>query len=297
MVFLTDSGLETDLVFHHGIDLPAFAAFPLLGGRQEGLLRDYFTSHATLAGDRGLGIVMETPTWRANSDWGAELSVDAAALASANTRAVTLVRECGGASSGQVVVSGCVGPRGDGYVADTSMTPEQARDYHSPQIATLAEAGADRVSALTLSYVAEAVGVCMAASRIGIPAVISFTVETNGRLPDGTGLGAAVDAVDAATGGSAAFFMVNCAHPDHVAQADVVWGERLKGIRANASRMSHAQLDASAVLDDGDPLELAVLLTDLHVRNPGVDVLGGCCGTDLRHIRALAAQLREQRPA
>jgi S-methylmethionine-dependent homocysteine/selenocysteine methylase len=292
MVFLTDSGLETDLVFNHGVDLPAFAAFPLLGTAQEELLRDYFTSHAELAGRHGLGIVLSTPTWRANRDWGAELGVDVAGLATANARSVALVRECGTASSGQVVVSGCLGPRGDGYVADTSMTPEQARDYHSPQIATLAEAGVDHVAALTLSYVDEAVGVCLAAEQIGIPAVISFTVETDGRLPDGTGLGAAVAAVDDASAGSAAYFMVNCAHPDHVARADAVWGDRLKGVRANASRMSHAELDASEVLDDGNPDELARLLLDVPARTPGVDVLGGCCGTDLRHLAALAAQLR-----
>lgn len=282
--FLTDSGLETDLVFHHGVDLPAFAAFPMLETPQEQLLADYVAAHGAVASEHGLPIIIETPTWRANADWGAQLGYDAKALDRVNRRAVALGRQ----SAPEALVSGCLGPRGDGYVVGEAMAADQAMAYHRPQIRSLAEGGAHLVSALTLSYADEAVGIALAAREVGVPAVISFTVEVDGRLPDGTGLEAAVRAVDAATDGSPAYYMVNCAHPEHVAAAGATWGQRLLGLRANASRMSHAELDESEVLDDGDPAELAAQLV-----GSGATVLGGCCGTDLRHIQALAGALRD----
>jgi S-methylmethionine-dependent homocysteine/selenocysteine methylase len=289
--FLTDSGLETDLVFHHDVDLPAFAAFPLLGGPQEGLLRDYYASHVAVAEATGLGIVLETPTWRANTDWGAELGYDAPALARANGAAVALLGEARAGASVPVVVSGCLGPRGDGYVVDRVMTPTEAAAYHAPQVEALAAAGADLVTVLTVTYAAEGSGIALAARQAGLPVVVSFTVETDGRLPDGSPVDDAVAEVDAATDGYPAYFMLNCAHPDHYASAPITWGERLRGVRANASRMSHAELDDSEVLDDGDPLELGHQLAGLHRTSPGVTVLGGCCGTDVRHIRELASVL------
>jgi homocysteine S-methyltransferase len=294
VVFLTDSGLETDLVFSGGWDLPDFAAYPLLE-RDDGraALRRYVDEHLEVARDAGLGIVVETPTWRASPDWGARLGHDLAALTAVNQRAAQLVdqarRDAGDVT---VVVSGCLGPRGDGYVAGEQMTPAQAADYHRPQVEAFADSPVDLVSALTLTGVAEAVGVVEAARAAGLPVVVSFTVETDGRLPDGTPLGDAVRAVEDATGGAAAYFMVNCAHPDHLAPAldpGADWWPRLRGVRANASRMSHAELDDAPELDAGDPGELARQLADL--RPLGVTVLGGCCGTDVRHIRALAGEL------
>lgn len=292
-VFLTDSGLETDLVFAGGWDLPEFAAYPLLD-RDDGraALRAYVDEHLRVARDAGLGIVVETPTWRASSDWGARLGHDAAALTSLNRRGAQLVDEARQGVGGTVVVSGCLGPRGDGYVAGAQLTAAQAADYHRPQVEAFADSPADLVSALTLTGVLEAVGVVRAAGSAGLPVVVSFTVETDGRLPDGTPLGDAVRAVDDATGGAAAYFMVNCAHPDHLAPAvdpGADWWPRLRGVRANASRMSHAELDAAPELDAGDHVELARQLADL--RPLGVTVLGGCCGTDVRHIRALAAEV------
>ena len=292
-VFLTDSGLETDLVFAGGWDLPDFAAYPLLD-TDDGLaaLRAYVDEHLRVAQEAGLGIVVETPTWRASSDWGARLGHDAAALTSCNRRAAQLVDEARQGVDVPVVVSGCLGPRGDGYVAGEQMTAAQAADYHRPQVEAFAGGPVDLVSALTLTGAAEAVGVVQAAGAAGLPVVVSFTVETDGRLPDGTPLGDAVRAVDDATGGAAAYFMVNCAHPEHVAPAvdpAADWWPRLRGVRANASRMTHAELDAAPELDAGNPDELARQLVDL--RPLGVSVLGGCCGTDVRHIRALAAEV------
>jgi homocysteine S-methyltransferase len=293
-VFLTDSGLETDLVFNGGWDLPDFAAYPLLD-RDDGraALRSYVDAHVQVARDAGLGIVVETPTWRASSDWGARLGHDARALASLNQRGAQLVDDARrGVDDVTVVVSGCLGPRGDGYVPGAQMTAAEAADYHRPQVEAFADSPADLVSALTLTGVSEAVGVVEAARAAGLPVVVSFTVETDGRLPDGTPLGDAVRAVDDATGGAAAYFMVNCAHPDHLAGAldpAADWWPRLRGVRANASRMSHAELDEAPELDAGDPDELARQLADL--RPLGITVLGGCCGTDVRHIRALAREV------
>lgn len=294
--WLTDSGLETDLIFHHGVELPCFASFVLLGTEAgTALLRSYFTEHAELAATSGLGIVLESPTWRASEDWGRELGYDAARLASVNEKAVRLLQEVRTDVGGgrPLLISGCIGPRGDGYRADDRPTVQAATDYHRAQVEALAAAGADLVSALTLTYVEEAIAVAIAASEAGVPVVLSFTVHTTGDLIDGSRLGAAIEAVDEQTGGYPAYYMVNCAHPDHVAGgADGgPWMQRLLGVRANASRMSHDELDESETLDDGDPDELAADLLDLTGSFPALRVFGGCCGTDLRHIAATGRAL------
>ena len=289
-LFLTDSGLETDLIFHGGWDLPHFAAFPLLDDpRGRAALREYFAAHVRVAEQAGRPVVLETPTWRASADWGDLLGRDAAELDRLNRDAVRLVQQVRDEHpSARVLVSGCIGPRGDGYRAG-AMTAEQAQQYHAPQVRSLAAAGADLVTGMTLSTADEAVGLVLAASAAGVPVVVSFTVEVDGRLPDGSALAEAVQAVDAATGAAAAYFMVNCAHPLHVwpALGEQV-GDRLVGLRANASRRSHAELDEAEVLDEGDPVELARELLELRGAHPSLAVLGGCCGTDVRHIRALA---------
>lgn len=294
--WLTDSGLETDLIFHHGVELPCFASFVLLETEAgTALLRRYFMEHAEVAATSGVGIVLESPTWRASEDWGRELGYDAARLASVNEKAVRLLHEVRTDVGGgrPLVISGCIGPRGDGYRADDRPTVQAATDYHRAQVDALAAAGADLVSALTLTYVEEAIAVATAASEAGIPVVLSFTVGTTGDLIDGSRLGAAILAVDEQTDRYPAYYMVNCAHPDHVAGgADGgPWTERLLGVRANASRMSHAELDESETLDDGDPDELAAGLLDLTRSFPALRVFGGCCGTDLRHIAATGRAL------
>ena len=291
--FITDGGLETSLIFRQGIELPEFAAFTLLddeAGRDA--LRAYFRPYLALARERGVGIVLDTPTWRANPDWGAQLGYDAAALAHANRAAVELVRQLGEAAhtGHPVIVAGGVGPRGDGYVAHERMTAWQAAAYHAPQLAAFADAGADVASALTLAYAEEAIGYVQAATAAGLPAVASFTVETDGRLPSGQPLRAAIEQVDEGTGGAATYFMVNCAHPTHFAPAleePGAWRERIRGVRANASARSHEELDADETLDDGDPLELAARYAELRERLPWLAVLGGCCGTDERHVAAI----------
>ena len=293
--FLTDSGLETTLIFKEGIDLPSFAAFVLLetsDGRRR--LRRYFERHAQIAREADCGFIAEAPTWRANPDWGRALGYDGPALAAINTSAITLLadlRDRDGRGRYDYVISGCVGPRGDGYDASREISAEEAEQYHAEQIAAFALTEADLVSALTLTNSAEAIGITRAAQKAGMPVVISFTLETDGHLPSGEPLGEAILKVDAETDCGAAYFMINCAHPTHfedALEAGGRWVGRLRGVRANASRKSHAELDAAAELDDGDPHQLASEYATLVARFPELTILGGCCGTDERHIDQIA---------
>ena len=296
-VFLTDTGIETTLIFHDGFDLPYFAAVTLLrdeAGRQR--LDRYFLDHAQLAAQSGTGFIIESATWRASPDWGDLLGYSRTALTDANRLAVeSLVAQRSELDSDiDVVVSGCIGPRGDGYDGTALMAAKQARDYHAEQVQTFAGTDADMVHAMTMTYPDEAVGVVLAAREAEIPVAISFTVETDGVLPDSTGLGEAIERVDDATGGAAAYFAINCAHPTHFAHVldpDAAWSQRLRGVRANASRKSHAELDESESLDPGDPVELGAQYADLRRRSPNLTVLGGCCGTDVRHLQAIADAL------
>ena len=293
-LFVTDGGMETTLIFRDGFELPEFASFVLLDD-QAGLeaLRGYYESYARLADELGAGIVLDTPTWRASADWGERLGYEGERLADVNRRAVALLQEVRERSGDAptILISGCLGPRGDGYVLGETMEAAEAERYHEPQVAVLVAAGVDLVSALTLTYAAEATGIVRAAQRHGVPVVISFTVETDGRLPSGQGLGEAIEEVDRETGGAAAYFMVNCAHPTHFAhvlEPGAPWLERLAGLRANASQKSHEELDASDELDAGDPDELAARYRSLRDVLPRLAVVGGCCGTDERHIAAVA---------
>jgi S-methylmethionine-dependent homocysteine/selenocysteine methylase len=294
-VFLTDSGIETVLIFHHGYELPDFAAFVLLDD-EAGIetLRSYYRDHAALARAAGAGFIFESPTWRASPDWAARLGYTDEALAAANRKAIDTLVKIRSELEGDgppMVVSGCVGPRGDGYQPSALMTAGEAQGYHSTQIGTFAETEADMVTAITITYADEALGIVRAAHDAGMPAVVSFTVGTDGVLPDGTSLEQAISVVDDAPGGGPAYYMVNCAHPthfDHVLESGGQWCERLRGIRANASRMSHAELDEAEELDDGDPQELGQQYEQLRASLPEITVLGGCCGTDLRHVQQIA---------
>lgn len=290
---LTDSGLETWLVFVKAVTLPDFASFPLLDEPDgSALLAEYFRDHLQVAQRSGAGVVLETPTWRANADWGARLGYDAAALDRINRDSVDFLRQLAAEfPEVDVQVSGNLGPRGDGYAPDQLMSADEAESYHQAQIDSFAAAGADRVTILTATHAGEAVGVARAAARAEIPAVISFTVETDGRLPSGQSLFDAIAEVDSQTFSYALYFGINCAHPDHFTaslDASPTASGRIGLLRANASRMSHAELDEAEELDDGDPDELASQYADLVARHPSLQLLGGCCGTDVRHVAAIA---------
>lgn len=297
-LYLTDGGLETSLIFHHDMDLPEFASFVVFQSADKTeVLRNYYRRYLDIAARSGSGFVLEGATWRASRDWGAKIGYDEAALAHVNRRAVQLMQELRDeyAPSGiPIVVSGNVGPRGDGYVAGAQMTAEEATAYHRQQIRVLADAGVDLVTAMTMTYPAEAIGIVRAVAECGLPSVIGFTTETDGRLPNGATLRDAIAEVDDASDGGPAYYMINCAHTDHfshtLAEAQS-WTQRIGGIRANASRLSHAELDEAEELDDGDPTEFGLLHRQLHDRMPHISVFGGCCGTDHRHVQSVCSAL------
>lgn len=301
-VIVTDAGLETWLVFDHGIDLPAFAAYPLAATPEgRALLTEYYGHYADIARSIDAAVLLDAPTWRANPDWAETLGHDRATLSELIAAAVGVVADVrrGWTGNQPFLVGGAVGPRGDGYVIGSTMDADAAADYHSYQITAMASAGVDVVDALTLGYVDEAVGITRAAEAAGLPVVISFTVETDGRLPSQMSLAEAIEQTDAATNGYATHFMVNCAHPTHFAHVldgTAPWAARIGGLRANASQLSHAELDEMVELDSGDPDDLAARYVDLRASLPNLHVLGGCCGTDHRHVAAIAAAWQASAP-
>ena len=291
---LTDSGLETTLVFEEGLDLPCFASYPLLeteSGQQK--LRAYYERHLAIAAKHGTGFLLEAPTWRASRDWGKQLGHTPTDLERLNKAAISLLTDIREKAEdvSPIFISGNLGPRGDGYIADLAMTTDDAESFHAEQIRWLSGTGIDLISAFTICSVNEGVGIIRAASGAGLPCVLSYTVETDGRLPDGTPLGEAITRSDLMTGSAAEYYMINCAHPTHfldVIDGEAEWVERIKGIRANASRLSHAELDEAEELDPGNPVELGDEYAELMQILPDLRVFGGCCGTDSRHIEAIA---------
>jgi S-methylmethionine-dependent homocysteine/selenocysteine methylase len=293
-LFLTDSGFETTLVFLDGIDLPCFASFDLMKSPQGAAhTRTYYEQHIAIAKRYGTGFILESATWRANPDWGAKLGYSLEALALANRRSVELMstlRDAHETPQSPMAVSGNIGPRGDGYKVEQAMSAKEAEDYHGWQIGIFRETDADMVSAFTINYVEEAIGVVRAAEAAGMPCVISFTLEIDGNLPTGQSLKSAIEQVDREAGATPAYYMINCAHPEHfqnVLKKGESWHSRIRGLRANASRRSHAELDAASDLDAGDAHELGQQYRDLRSKLRHVNILGGCCGTDHRHVEQI----------
>ncbi len=293
-LFLTDGGMETTLIFHEGLDLPDFAAFNLLKNEAGyRTIERYFHTYINIAQQHQVGFILESATWRANPDWGTRLGYSSAALTEMNRRAIALLHDIRRDTETErtpMVISGCIGPRGDGYIANQAMTAEEAADYHRSQIETFRDADADLVTAITMNYAEEAIGIARAAQALEMPVVISLTVETDGNLPTGQSLKDAIVQIDEATDQAPAYYMLNCAHPTHFAAAlanNEPWLTRIRGIRANASQKSHAELNESETLDDGNPEELGHQYRHLLSRLPHINVLGGCCGTDHRHIAAI----------
>lgn len=293
--FLTDGGLETWLFFLEGFEAPEFAAIVLMDDdRARQAMRRYFDGFLSIAERAGTGFVLDTVTWRGCVEWGPKLGrtrQDMLRLSSDAARFAVSIRDAWRTRLPSILVNGVVGPAGDGYRPGALPSVEAAFAMHSPQVRTLAEAGVDMISAITMTNVGEAVGIVRAAREVGLPVVISFTVETDGSLPTGQSLGDAIRAVDAATDAAPAYYMVNCAHPDHFSDAVTArsdWTHRVGGLRANASRLSHAELDDAETLDEGDPREFGELHAGLAGNLPNLRVVGGCCGTDHRHVSSLS---------
>jgi S-methylmethionine-dependent homocysteine/selenocysteine methylase len=292
-IFVTDGGLETFMIMKEGWDLPGFGSFVLLDSEEGcGALNRYYRRYLSIAREHNCGFILESPTWRANPAWLERLGYEAESLDRFNHRAIRLlhrIRE--GEDNGMLIlISGCIGPRDDGYRSSLKMSPGEAEEFHTSQISAFREIGADMVTALTINYVEEAIGIVRAAASEQMPVVVSFTVEKDGRLPSGESLREAVQRVDVCTNQGAEYFMINCSHPTHILpglRAGEAWTERILGIRANASSLSHEELDQAEELDEGDPVELAEQY--VYVRNalPILRVLGGCCGTDHRHVEEI----------
>lgn len=296
-IFLADAGLETDLIFNHGIEIREFAAHTLLPEAEgRAALERYFTGFLELAREAGAGFVLDTVTWKAHRHWAADLAQDIGELRAANEDAVELASTLRARFEGgpPIVINAVIGPRGDAYRPERRISAEDAASYYAEQLGWLAATDIDMVTGLTFNQSSEAAGLVRAATELDLPVAISFTVETDGRLPDGQPLDDAIRSVDAQTGAGTAYFMVNCAHPDHFAGAlrDEDWARRIRGIRANASRRSHAELDEAPELDAGDPHELGQLYAALHARMPWLNLFGACCGADLRHVTEIAGALR-----
>ena len=291
--FISDGGLETDLIFHEGAEMPLFASFVLLDspeGRE--MLRRYAKRYFDLAQSAGRGFVLGTPTWRANGGWGSKLGLDDAGIRDVNRRAMAFARELRDAHPWRdhILIEGALGPAGDGCAPEQLLTTPEASRLHSAQLETFAEEGVDLASAFTITHTGEAIGIVNRARELSLPFALSFTVETDGRLPTGQDLGSALDEVETATQGYARYYGINCAHPEHFqAQLPSAWLNRIGVIRPNASRCSHAELDEATELDDGDPDEFGALYAAMAKRLPELRVVGGCCGSDMRHIEALIA--------
>lgn len=300
-LFLTDGGMETTLIFLEGFDLPSFASFDLFKDKKGyKAIEDYFYRYLQIAKDCETGFILETPTWRASPDWMKKLGYSDSAMAEINEKAVDLMIDLKKAFENDlpsIVISGCVGPRGDGYSPINLMTVEDAQEYHSSQIRIFINKPVDIISALTMNYLEEAAGIALACNSMNLPVVISFTVETNGKLPTGMTLKEAIEQVDGIVQDPPIYYMINCAHPSHFIEelrggAEESWIKRIRGIRANASSKSHAELDESVDLDRGNPAELGLMYKKLKALLPHINVLGGCCGTDEEHVLEIIKQVK-----
>lgn len=297
--FLSDSGVETTMIFHEGFDMPSGEAFKFMETEEgRAWFTRYFRRHAEMARKAEMGFIFESPTWRANGAWGGKLGFAEDRLARINRESIGLMADIRAdmeTASSPMVLSGCIGPLGDGYRPDPKLTAGEAQERHGLQARAFAETDADMIAAITMTNVEEATGVVRAAAEVGLPVCVSFTVETDGRLPTGQTLQEAIEEVDHNTNGRPAYYMINCAHPTHfegtLAEGNG-WLKRIRGLRANASRRSHAELDESPELDVGDPQELGAQYKALIDRHPHITVLGGCCGTDHRHVEQIGLACR-----
>jgi S-methylmethionine-dependent homocysteine/selenocysteine methylase len=293
-LFLTSGGLETTLVYHEKVELPCFASFPLLKDESKSeWMKNFFRQFMKIGQKYQTGFILESPTWRANPDWIKKLGYDDQDIIESNQKSIELLEQIRNefeTDKFKIVLNGCVGPRGDGYNPTLIMSPEQAQQYHQTQIKIFSQTNADMITAMTINYTDEAIGIARAAKQAGIPVAISFTVETDGKLPNGQTLKEAIQIVDKETNNTPVYYMINCAHPTsfaHLFTPDETCFDRIHGIKGNASKKSHAELEQSTQLDDGNPVEFAEDYKQLLLKLKNLNVLGGCCGTDCRHLEQI----------
>jgi len=302
--YLTEGGAETEILYKWGFELPEFAMFPLLDNSEaDAVIRGMYRRYFDVAEAHDTGLLILGHDYRASPDWGAKLGYTPEALVEMQHRTIQFLTDMRTEYEGRVTdvyVGGCIGPRGDAYGTGGDITESEAEDYHSVQLTTLKETDADMAVAVTLNNIPEAVGIVRAAAAIGFPVGISLTLTTQGRLRSGPSLREAVESIEEATGGTAAWFGTNCAHPLEFEPAIAdsgAWTERLRYIRPNAVKMEQVALCKLGHLEDGDPVELGEQMGDVARRFPRADILGGCCGTDERHLAEIAKNVNSMRSA
>jgi len=286
-LFLTDGGLEHALTFDDGVEVPGFITFDLLRhGPGRALLRRYFADYAEIACVHGVGAVLESPTVRANTDWGANLGYDARALAQANRKAIGLlleIREAFESDGTQIVISGNVGPRANTYHQSSRMAAYQAAQYHAPQVRTLSQTAADMISASGMTYADEAVGIALVAAAYAMPVAISFRLRGDGRLPSGETLAEAIGRVDCEAPHTRAYYMIECAEPAQFAAvigSGRGWPERIRGLRLVARSRS----------DIADATRLGMQFRTLRAERPHLALVG----TSPDGVEAMCRAMSEQ---
>ena len=295
LMYLTEGGTETEIMYKHGFELPEFAMFPLLEQPAAvAELRSMYSRYLDTAARHGFGVVMGGLDYRASPDWAALLGYSPEALHDMQLRSIGFLREVSESYQADLpalLYAGVLGPRGDAYSLNRTITAEEAEDYHSTQIATLALAEVDLVEAMTFNNIAEAVGVTRAAARAGLPASISFTLDSNHRLHSGPSLREAIESVDAQTGEDRpAFYGLNCSHPLEFLPAlePGDWFERVRCLRPNAAMMDKISLCTLGHLESGDPVDLGQRMGAISAQYPHIDIWGGCCGTWETHLDEIA---------
>lgn len=292
--YLTEGGTETELMYKYGFELPQFAMFPLLGNpRAVSKMREMFRSYLEVAAKHKICALMGGLDYRASPDWGELLGYSPEGLAEANLRSIEFLKEIAGEYASEIpeiLIQGLIGPRGDAYVRNETITENEAEDYHSVQLETLKKADVDLALAITFNNVPESVGVARAAAKVGVPLAISLTLDITSKLNSGPSLSEAITTIDKETNQYPEFYSINCSHPLEYEPAIEPgdWVNRVRGVRPNASRTDKMALCQIGHLEEGDPMELGELCGDLARRYPHMDIWGGCCGTWSSHLDEIA---------
>jgi len=296
--YLTEGGTETELMYKHGFELPHFAMFPLLDNpKAVSKMREMFRSYLDVAAEHDFCALMGGLDYRASPDWGDLLGYSPASLSDANLQSIEFLRELANEYSSQVpeiLIQGLIGPRGDAYERNETISENEAEDYHSVQLETLKKANVDSALAITFNNIPESVGVARAAAKIGVPLAISLTLDSNSKLHSGPSLADAITAIDEQTNQAPEYFLINCSHPLEFEPAIEPgdWIQRVRGVRPNASKMDKMALCQIGYLEDGDPEELGRLCGDLARQYPHMDIWGGCCGTWDNHLNEIAKNVK-----
>jgi S-methylmethionine-dependent homocysteine/selenocysteine methylase len=293
--FLTEGGQETEIQYRYGHDLPEFAMYPLLENtKAKSDLKAMYSQVFDVAAEHGFAVMISGLDYRGSPDWGKKLGYSRQGLADALEQSIVFLREVAQPYIGQIsaiLIGGQVGPRGDAYSLNRSITAQESEDYHGFQLEVLKRMEVDFVWGATFNGIPEALGLARAAARMALPLTISFTLDSNHRLKSGPSLKEAIEAVDAEAGDAKpAFYGINCSHPIEFEPAlePGDWVQRIRSLRPNASAKDKGELCSIGHLEEGDPADLGRRIGTLSERYPHIDIFGGCCGTWARHLGEIA---------